>query len=213
MNKLRKQILQSSYEVGACHIGSALSCIDILVEIFKKKKEKDIFIFSKASGVCAYYVMLAEQGIIPHEKVDFFLKNYPLCSKEVPGVLFSTGSLGHGLPVAVGLALADRSRDVYVLMSDGEIQEGTTWESILFARQNRLKNLKIYVDRNYFQACGGTEDICGIIEALNYLNYLFPINIRRTVKAKGWPEYENRFESHYCNITKQQLDGLTKTIL
>ncbi len=259
MDKLRKLILNASYESGACHIGSALSCIDILVEIFNKKKENDLFIFSKASGVAAYYAILAEKGIIPENKVAYYLKNYPLVSKEVPSVLWSGGSLGHGLPVAAGLALADRTRDVYVMMSDGEIQEGTTWESAMFASHHKLKNLKVYIDKNGLQACGATKDILDIEDLVikfsafgwNIMNLknkrhgifcnrderIYPkegggyietfdcdclkewhkdyipkpeVWIMKTIKAKGWPEMEGKIESHYKNITKQQLDGLTK---
>lgn len=205
-DKIRRLILQASYDAHACHIGSSLSCVEILIEIFEKKKEKDLFIFSKASGVAAYYAILAERGVISHDKVAYYLKNYPLVSKEVPSVLWSGGSLGHGLSVATGLALADRTRDVYVLMSDGEIQEGTTWESILFARQHKLENLKIYIDKNALQACGRTEDICGINYALGSLNNLFPLNIRFTIKGKGWKKMERDVRVHYCNISKEELE-------
>lgn len=212
MKKLRKIILQESYKVNACHIGSALSAIDIIEKIYKLKRKKDIFLFGKASGIAALYAVLSEKGYFKPKKISFYLKKYPLPSKEVPGVDFSFGSLGHGLPVACGIALAGRTRDVYILISDGECDEGTTWESILFARQHKLKNLKIYVDKNGCQACGKTKDICDIDEALNYLKKLFPIKICKTVKAKGWKEMEGKVESHYCNITKEQYDRFKKTV-
>lgn len=202
-NTLRLGVIENSYKAKACHIGSALSSLEILEEIFKKKKKDDLFIFAKASGAVAYYLMLAQEGIIPHKKVAYYLKRYPLPSKEVPGVIWSGGSLGHGLPVACGLALGNRKRDVYVLMSDGEIQEGTTWESILFARQHKLKNLKIYIDKNGLQACGRTKDIMDIDEALEYLNKLFPLHIRKTIKGKSVGFMENKVEWHYFNLTKE----------
>ena len=152
-DKLRKSILKASYDAHACHIGSALSCVEIVRYIFSKMKKKDRFIFSKASGVATLYCLLHK------EKSSEYLRKYPLASKEVPGILHSVGSLGHGLPVAVGLALSDRKRDVYVLMSDGELQCGTTWECLLFIRQHKIKNLKIYVDNNGLQACGKIKDI------------------------------------------------------
>ncbi len=208
--KLRRTILQASYESHACHIGSALSCVEILIEIFEKKREQDLFIFSKASGVAAYYALLAEQGAIPKDKVAYYLKNYPLVSKEVPSILWSGGSLGHGLPVAVGLALADKDRDVYVLMSDGECQEGTFYESLLFARQHELDNLKIYIDYNRMQACGSTKDICDIDFALEQLSGIFHINVVRTIKGAGVDFMEGDFKWHYLNLDK---NGLEKAIL
>jgi len=204
-SRLRKDILRISYNAGACHLGSALSCIDILTDIYSEMGEQDRFIFSKASGAAALYVLLVEEGIIPENKVTYCLKNYPLPSKEVPGVIHGVGSLGHGLPVAVGLALSDRKRKVYVLMSDSEIQCGTTWESILFARQHKLKNLKIYVDRNRLQALGKTEEILGITKALQLLRQLFPIKVIRTIKGMGVPFMEGKVEWHYWNLTPKLL--------
>lgn len=161
--KIRKNILKESYKANACHISSALSAVEILVYLYYKLlKKEDIFIFSKASGAATLYCVLAEKGIIPRSKVAFYLKNYPLVSNEVPSIIWSGGSLGHGLPVAVGLALAKRDRKVYCLMSDAEMQEGTTWETALFARQHKLDNLFVFVDYNHLQACGALKEILDI---------------------------------------------------
>lgn len=207
--ELRRRILQASFEAGACHISSALSCIDILVSIFKKMRKHDVFIYGKVSGVCSFYVLLAEMGIIPENKVVYYLKKYPLPHKSIPGVLHGIGSLGHGLPFATGLALADRTRNVYLLMSDGEIQEGTTWESLLFARHHKLINLKVYVDRNFLQALGRTEEIVGITKALEKLRELFPINIVKTIKGQGVPWMKD-YSWHYRNLNET---GLKKALL
>ena len=209
---LRKKIIEASYKAGACHIASALSVIDILISIFKKMKKGDVFIYGKVSGVCAYYVLLAEQGIIKPNKVAYYLKNYPLPHKTVPGVIHGIGSLGHGLPVATGLALANRKRNVYLIMSDGEIQEGTTWESLLFARHHKLKNLKVYVDRNGLQALGKTEEIVGIEKALEYLKKLFPIKIIKTLKGKGVDFMEGKYEWHYRNLTPELYEEAMKQL-
>lgn len=203
--ELRKDIIRYSFKANACHIGSALSSLDIIVDIYDKKKKKDLFVFSKASGICALYAVLAKHKLIPKSKIAYYLKNYPLPSKEVPSIIWSGGSLGHGLPFAVGLALANRKRKVYVLLGDSEIQCGTTWESILFARQHKLKNLKIVIDRNGLQALGKTEDILGIDKALEVLNTLFPIKIVKTIKGKGVSFLAGKVESHYINLTKKQL--------
>jgi transketolase len=152
--------LEISYKSGACHIGSALSCVEILVGLYwKKLKKNDIFIFGKASGASALYAVLAERGVIKKSKLVGYLKNYPLASTEVPGVVHSVGSLGHALPVAVGMALANRKRNVYVLLGDADIQEGTFWECLSFIRQHKIRNLVILIDRNRIQACGWVEDI------------------------------------------------------
>lgn len=214
--RVRNSILENSYKVQACHIGSALSCVEILVDVYWNRLKKiqyenyydieDVFIFSKASGASALYSVLAEFGIIPHDKIAYYLKNYPLPTRDVPGVVASVGSLGHGLPIAAGLAFAKGDRDIYVLISDGELQEGTTYETILFAKQHDLSNLHIIVDKNGLQACGRTKDIIDVDDALFALKQIFPIEVIETIKGKGVDWMENKVESHYCNITKEQLE-------
>jgi transketolase len=227
--KVRQNILKTSFEAGACHIGSALSCVEILVALYSKILRKgDVFLFSKASGVCAFYTILAEKGIADRKKVAYYLKKYPLAGREVPGVIWSAGSLGHGLPVAVGMALADKKRRVYCLVSDGELQEGTTWESALFANHHNLNNLVVIVDRNHFQACGKTEEILKleplaakwksfgwqvleidghnlseIEDALKTKHKKPLIIIAKTVKGKGVDFMERDFEWHYKNLTPE----------
>lgn len=203
IGEIRKMVLTASYEAKVCHIGSALSCIEILVDLFWNiLTDKDVFIFSKASGAGAYYAVLAKRGFFPEEKLAYYLKNYPLVSKEVPGVIWSGGSLGHGLPVAVGMALADRTRNVYVLMSDAEVQEGTTWESLLFAHQHKLENLKIIVDKNGLQACGRIKDILDIPWDI----FTPPMEIVETTKGKGVSFMENNNEWHYRAPEKDEYD-------
>ena len=209
----KKIILKSSFEAGACHIGSALSCIDIILDIFNKKKENDIFLFSKASGVAAFYAVLALRGYFPIEKVAEYLKKYPLANKAVPGVLHSVGSVGMGLSVAVGLALADRSRDVYCLVSDGQLQEGITYEAALFSKQHNLTNLYVICDNNALQACGKTDDILGLNTAIDFYNKTFPHfeNII-TIKGGNIPFLANKVSSHYCNLSEEQLNEALKWI-
>ena len=119
--QIRKDIINASYEAKACHIGSALSCVDLMVQLhYSLLSEGDVFLFGKASGVATYYAILADKGVFPKEKITEFLKNYPLPSTEVPGVLHSFGSVGHALSVACGIALGDRKTEVHVLLSDGD---------------------------------------------------------------------------------------------
>ena len=195
--KLRREIIEASYKANACHIGSALSCVDIIWNIYNKMGKDDLFVFSKASGVAALYVVLAEKGYFPKSKVAYYLKKYPLASRKVPGVMVDSGSLGHGLPMACGMALADKKRKVYCLMSDGEMDCGTTWESLLFKKQHKLNNLKIYVDANEFQACGKTKDILDI--PWDFIKSM-GVKVVKTIKGKGVSFMENDNSWHYFNL-------------
>ncbi len=231
--KIRRRILKASFEAKACHIGSALSAVEILIALyFKVMKEEDVFIFSKASGASALYSVLAEKGIIPEDKVAYYLKNYPLPHKDVPGVVHSVGSIGHGLSVAVGMALGDRSKKVYVLMSDGEMQEGSTWEAILFAAHHKLDNLVAIVDYNKHQAFGKTNEVLNLeplskkFNAFGWtsfekdghnIDYMFAIKsimpiciIAHTIKGKGVSFMENNNDWHYLNLTKELYEKAIK---
>ena len=208
IKQIRGDVLTASFSAHACHIGSALSCVDILVDLFYNiLKDGDVFIFSKASGVATLYSILADKGYFKKSDIAYYLKNYPLPSKEVPGVIHSVGSLGHGLPVAVGMAYADRTRNVYVLMGDGECQEGTTYESALFARQHNLDNLYVIVDNNGLQAMGKTNDILGLDTAFDFLERTLPnIRIEKTIKGKGVYFMENNYSWHYKNLDVNLLE-------
>jgi transketolase len=206
--QIKRDILNASFSAGACHVGSALSCVSIMVKLFYDVlKAEDIFLFSKASGVATFYSILADHGKFPVEKISEYLHLYPLPSKEVPGVIHSCGSLGHGLPVACGLAYANRNKNVYVLISDAEVQEGTTYESALFARQHNLQNLHVIVDYNNIQACGHTYDILDLTTAFIFLKTTFPhIHTVATIKGEGVDFMENDPSWHYKNLTPELLE-------
>lgn len=211
---IRKTILEASFLAGACHIGSSLSCSDILVDLyFKRMKREDIFLFSKASGSCALYAVLEKKGIIPKNKVAYYLRKYPLASKEVPGVIHSVGSVGMGLSVAVGLALSNRKRKVYCLISDGQLDEGITYESALFARQYRLDNLYVICDNNGLQALGRTKDILDLKTAIDFYKKTFP-NFENVKTIKGFPIpfMMGKTEWHYRNLDDKLLAEALKWI-
>lgn len=223
MDELRKKILEISYKVKACHIGSALSCVEILKAIYETKKEEDIFLFSKASGVSAYYCLTCP------DRAEELLREHPLPSKE-GGLIWSGGSLGQGLSVACGLALADRTRKVYVLMSDGELQEGQTWEAVMFAGHHKLKNLIAVIDRNGLQALGETERVNSLeplgdkFKAFGWVTseldghstkdlklalksrHIPHVIIANTIKGKGVPFMEGKYEWHYKNLDKERYE-------
>jgi transketolase len=162
--KYRKKILEISQTVPALHIGGAFSSIEIVDSIYNLfMKKKDKFILSKGHAGILQYVVLNDLGIIK----DKDLKNYS--SKNgflgvhpdygTPGIEASTGSLGHGLAIAAGLAFSSSKKNlIYVLMSDGELQEGSVWEAVLIISSLSLNNVVIVIDNNDFQSSTRTRD-------------------------------------------------------
>jgi transketolase len=206
--KLKKDILTASFEAKACHLGSALSCVDILVDLFDNViQPNDVFLFSKASGSATYYAILAEKGYFSIDKLPEYLKKYPECSKKVPGVIHSIGSVGMGLSVAVGLALADRNRNVYCLISDGQLNEGVTYEAALFAGQHKLNNLYVICDNNGIQALDRTDNVLNLDTAIEFYEKTFPnFSNVKTIKGDGVSFLYDSVHSHYCNLSKEKLD-------
>lgn len=212
ISQIKRDVLWASYEAGACHIGSALSCTSILVELLYSQ-DKKYFLFGKASGVAAYYAILADQGVFPKKRLAEYLQKYPLPSVEVPGVEFSFGSLGHALPVAAGMAYADRNEEIYVLLSDGECQEGSTLEAVQFAGHHNLTNLHVIVDNNGLQACGATKDIIDMETTWNFMRETLPsVKIIETVKGDGVDFMENDYNWHYRNMTEDELQAALKQV-
>ena len=209
ISQIKKDVLVASYEARACHLGSALSCVDILVKLFYGGiiNDDNVFLFSKASGVATYYAILADKGYFPKEKLASYLKNYPLPSTEVPSVVHSFGSLGHGLSVACGIALGNRNRNVYILLSDGECQEGSTLEAVSFARQHKLNNLFVFIDNNKYQALGKTDDIMNMDGIFEFMKKNLPnCEILDTVKGVGVDFMEGDNSWHYKNLDKETLE-------
>ncbi len=240
--KLRTKILELHYKAGSGHIGCSLSCIDILASVLKFKEEGDTFILSKGHAASALYTILNSIGEIPDELMDTFYKNgttlpaHPAAQKY-KAIPFATGSLGHGLPLGTGIAKAKKLKGdgsaSYVLMSDGETNEGTTWEACHFAVANKLDNLVVFVDKNGLQGYGNTADVLGdtaaykVWEAIGFeveevdghsISAMVAVKdkmlknrngkpkliIAKTVKGKGIPYMENRLEWHYLPMNESQ---------
>jgi transketolase len=157
----RKRILHLSQKVSALHIGGAFSCteiMDLIFNILSNKKEKNLFILSKGHAAILQYVILEYLGIIKKKDVE----NY--CTKNSflgvhpdignPGINASTGSLGHGLGMAAGIAIAENKtkNTIYSILSDGELQEGSTWEAIMLIPSLKLNNVIIFIDNNNLQS-------------------------------------------------------------
>jgi transketolase len=176
--QLRFKLVQMSHAAGTPHLASALSCVDILVAAYwnvlrvdagkPADANRDRFILSKGHAATALYATLAERGFFPKEWLETFGKHRaPLAEQPAPncapGVELATGSLGHGLPVGVGMAMASRiqKRDyrVFVCMSDGECNEGTVWEAAMFAPAQKLEKLTVIVDYNKWQATGRSNEV------------------------------------------------------
>jgi transketolase len=180
-NRVRLHALKMTSGGGSAHIGSVFSMADILAvlygEILKvdpanpKWKDRDRFILSKGHAGAGVYATLAECGFFPTEKLLTHYRDGSDLSghvshKGIPGVELSTGSLGHGLPVGTGMAYAARldgaAHRVFVLLSDGECDEGSNWEAILFAAHHRLDNIVVIVDYNKVQSLKPVPDTLGL---------------------------------------------------
>lgn len=175
---LRKNVVDMIVEGKGGHIGGDMSVMDILVELYfdqmnispenQNDPNRDRFVMSKGHAVEALYAVLAAKGFFPIEKViaEFSKFGSPFIghpNNKLPGIEMNSGSLGHGLPVAVGMALAGKKdhKDyrVYTVMGDGELAEGSIWEAAMAAHQFQLDNLCAVVDRNRLQISGNTEDV------------------------------------------------------
>lgn len=180
--EIRKKIFLTGNSASIAHIASAFSIVEILYALYGKKilkyhaqnpnwEERDLFILSKGHGSLALYTMLCREGFFSEEilrsfsKPGSYLGGEP-CVPHIPGVEASTGSLGHGLSIGTGMALAKKldgkTNKVYVLLGDGECQEGTVWEAVMFAAQNNLDNLVAIIDSNKLQKMDTLENVMGI---------------------------------------------------
>jgi len=162
--QVRRDAIDLSLANGGYHYGGSFSCADILVNLFDKVMgPDDRFILSKGHGCWVYYVLLRELGFNP------LLEGHPHYDPS-NGVYCTAGSMGHGMPTALGQALARKIKGepgtVYVLIGDGEAQEGTTWESILIASHLKLDNLVVIVDNNNIQGSGYVDKIMPVIDPL-----------------------------------------------
>jgi transketolase len=175
--RIRRHSIEMTSRANASHIGSDLSMADMLAVIYAKIlrydpekphwEQRDRFVLSKGHGCAALYSVLAECGYFPVSDLETFCQNGSRYAghtmHNVPGVELSSGSLGHGLPVATGMALAARRDEnthrVFCMLSDGECDEGSVWEAALFAPHHKLDNLVVLVDYNKIQSLGRVEEV------------------------------------------------------
>jgi transketolase len=176
---VRGMILDQIVAFGNGHLASAFSSVEVLVALYfhvmkidpqrPDWEERDRFILSKGHGCSALYAVLAHRGffsktILTQPQNGNLLGGHP--DRRIPGVEIASGSLGHGLPIACGMALAAKrkgdSHRIFCLMGDGELQEGSVWEAAMFAAHHKLNNLTVIVDRNFHQSSGSTEEILSL---------------------------------------------------
>lgn len=243
--QLRLNLLSLYNRANAGHIGCSLSCIDLMIAtLILRKRPQDTFLLSKGHAAAALYVSLHHLGELSDDDLATFYHNgttlpaHPAPNKH-RGIPFATGSLGHGLPIGTGIAqagkmLGDDSR-VFVLMSDGETNEGTTWEAAYFAIQHQLDNLIVLIDKNGLQGFDKTGDVLGdtadtavwsamgfeVVEAdghnvdelLSVIDQLTAtpngkpkLVVAHTVKGRGVSYMENRLEWHYLPMKLEQYE-------
>lgn len=151
MNKLKKRIVEIAYKNKLSHLGSYLSSVEIIDKIYKTKNKDDIFILSSGHAALALYVVLEKyEG---RDAEELFKRHGGHPHRDEPnGIYCSTGSLGMGITVAVGRAMANKNKKVYVLISDGECAEGSIWESLRYIQESNLSNIEVYVNVNGYAA-------------------------------------------------------------
>jgi len=196
------------HRASASHVGTCFSMAELLSVLYcstmridskrPTEPERDRFILSKGHGAAIVYAALAERGFFPISTLDTYCQvGSPLTghiNHKVPGVEASTGSLGHGLPIACGMALAGRDHyRVYALLSDGELDEGSNWEAILFAPFHHLSNLVAIVDYNKIQSFGRVSDVLELEP------------LRAKFEAFGWAVRE--IDGHDITQIQQTLDA------
>ncbi len=244
--RLRKELITKHMETGMAHIGSDLSCLNVLLTLYAKVMgENDKFILSKGHAALALYSVLHYVGILKDDiystlgQDGSLLGEHPLYG--IDGLEFATGSLGHGLPLAAGMALAKKMSSeggfIYVLLSDGECQEGSTLEAMNFIARERLDNLICAIDSNLWQAydrtlfqidkvrgvfgAAGWEDIRvidgrkfeDIYNALADGNRNGPrLVISKSIMALGVKSMEDQLEWHYRPPTREQAERFIREI-
>jgi len=250
--EIRKETVRMIARAKSCHVGTCFSCIDLLTVLYfhtlridprqSLLPARDRFIMSKGHAVAALYVTLARRGFFPTERLDTYISDGSTLAGHVtkfavPGIEASTGSLGHGLSIGVGMALSLKQDQppsrVFVLLSDGECDEGSTWEAALSAGHFRLDNLVAIVDYNKIQSYGRVADIMDLEPfADKWRAFRFAVTevdghdiaalasaldttprepgkptliLAHTVKGKGVSFMEDQFEWHYHTPNDEQL--------
>ena len=170
--KIKERFIKMYFHANAGHLGSSLSCLEILTFVyFGLKKDNDEILLSKGHAAAALYSLLAEAAVLSEEEIATFYQDGTYLAAHPPAnkiakIPFATGSLGHGLGLSAGMGLAAKlkktSKTIYCLTSDGELNEGSIWEAAMFISHHRLHNVVWLIDRNKLQGFGKTEDVIAL---------------------------------------------------
>jgi len=247
VKKAKLRLLRLHYEKKIGHIGGNLSALDAMLFLYHRVlKENDIFLLSKGHSAGALYITLWSAGKLSNTDLEGFHQDGSILAGHpvggwMPEIPFSTGSLGHGLSLAAGIAMGKKMKNeqgrVFCLLSDGEWEEGSTWEALIFIAHNRLDNLTFLIDANGLQGFGNTTDIASLeplakkirpfgIDVLEIsghnpseMDLAFKsasqapkLIILRTVKGHGVSFMEGRMEWHYLPMSEEQYIQAVKEV-
>lgn len=257
---IRKDVIRMAFQAKSSHVGAALSIVDILIILYYKilnispdninDIKRDKFILSKGHASSALYAVLAERGFFDKELLNTYDMNgsnligHPK-KDTLPGIEASTGSLGHGIGIACGIALSDkndgRNSRTITLMGDGECDEGSIWETAMFASSKKLNNLIVIIDNNSLQGLGRVNEVTGLyplnekwrafnwdvieINGHNYEDIYYSLKkaymekdkptaiIAHTTKGKGVSFMEDKLEWHYKSPNKEEYENAIKELV
>jgi len=240
---IKNRFLAMYKSANAGHVGCSLSVAEIITFVrFGWMKESDEIILSKGHAAASLYSVLAEEGILSEEDILSFYKNNTYLAAHPPvnkikRIPFATGSLGHGLSIAAGFGMAQKlkktDKNIFCITSDGELNEGSTWEAAMFIAHHGLKNVVWLIDRNNLQGLGRTEDVMKL-EPLGEKLGAFRFNVLEcdghnfeslhqskekasssglpsviicnTTKGNGWKTYEDKVDCHYLPMKDDQYN-------
>lgn len=203
MNELYKRIIDISYKYKLSHISSCLTSVEIIDKIYSVKKHDEPFILSNGHAALALYVILEKYYFKDAEAL--YLKHGTHPNRDLDDKIYaSTGSLGHGIGIAVGMAIADKTKNVYVLLSDGECTEGSVWEALRIAGEQRLENLRVTVNANGH----GAYSLIDTDTLDTRLQMFYPTLVVKTnlLQFPGWLQ---GIGGHYVTMTEDQYKEIS----
>lgn len=249
VKEIKKQTFEMVMNAGKGHLGGSFSSVECLVSLYyevlkivpenPKWEDRDYFILSKGHAHNCLYVILADLGFFPKEQLNLYCQNGGLLGGHsdeiVPGVEVTTGSLGHGLGLAAGIALglkiSKKNNKIYCIIGDGELQEGSIWEALMFISHHKLNNLITIIDRNRLGSEDLTEKTCSLnplkeklnafnfnvedidghhipscLSSLRYYGNSPRVIILNTIKGKGLYELEGTPKSHHTLPKGEQIE-------
>lgn len=193
-NKLEQRVIDLTYKHNLSHLSSCLTAVRLIDKIYLVKKADEPFILANGHAGLALYVVLEKEL---KKDAEALLEKHGIHPNrdEKDGIWASTGSLGHGIPIAVGMALADRTKDVYVLTSDGDMAEGSNWEALRVAGEQMLENLRITVNANGYTAYSQTD-----VDLLDMrMQFFYPSLVVKT-NLFDLPDWVQGIDGHYVTM-------------